>query len=380
MVRARGSAPNDRPPAARVRARSAAASVRYDAWMLSAAALLLLAALPRQARDGPEPDSLWEAGRRAEAHDALARQLEATPQDAALRAQLAQRQLSVQRYAAALETLAPLGPDVDPARGTALYFLARYEEALPKLRADDPQQIVMRLESLLALGRESEAEPDLRAASELLGAQDARVLGYRARSLAHQGQAAQAIPLFRAVLEADPWNAAALFGLGRALIAVGEREEGLAVLEHHRALVPLLDQLDFAQRNLDLAPLHAPNLALLGDAERALGRLERAQAAYERALALATGEDLVPIALRYARLLAEDRDQLDQAVSALEAAALRQPDARLYVRAGDLLRAAGRWTEGLQRYHKAREQRPDDAAIAQRIQSASDASRGELPK
>ncbi len=350
--------------------------------MITLAGLLGLAALalPRQQPDGLDPEALWNAGRRVEALEALARRLEAAPQDPAVRLELAQRQIAVQRYAAALETLAPLGAEADPARGMALYFLARYEEALPKLRADDPQQIVLRIESQLALGREDEAEAELDRAAHMLGAQDPRVASYRARSLAAHGRFAEAILLFRSVLAADPWNAAAMFGLGRALIAVGQRDEGLSVLERHRALVPLLDQLDFAQRNLDLAPVHAPNLALLGDAERALGRLDRAQAAYERALALAQGDELVPIALRHARLLAEDRSELDQAVAALEAAALRRPDARLFVRAGDLLHAAGRSVEGIQRYYQARELRPEDPAIAQRIQAANDAYRREPPK
>ena len=156
----------------------------------------------------------------------------------------------------------------------------------------------------------------------------------------------------------------------RALISAGERDEGLAVLERHRTLVPLFDQLDFAERSVDLAPLHAPNHAAVGDAQRALGRLDEAQAAYARAIELARGEELVPIALRQARLLAEDRSNVDGAVSALESAAVRFPDARLFVRSGDLLMTAGRPIDAVQRYLKARELRPQDAQIAQRIEAA----------
>ena len=41
--------------------------------------------------------------------------------------------------------------------------------------------------------------------------------------------------------------AAALFGLGRSLVALGERDEGLAALAEHRRRAPLVDALDFGR-------------------------------------------------------------------------------------------------------------------------------------
>ena len=53
----------------------------------------------------------------------------------------------------------------------------------------------------------------------------------------------------------------------------------------------LLDRLDDAHRTVELAPHHGPNHAALGDAERALGRTDRAEAAYRAALE--RGADIV---------------------------------------------------------------------------------------
>ena len=331
------------------------------------ASFLLLWASSRQAED---PGALWAAGRRADAIHALQARLQASPDDRPLRLDLAERQLEVHWYSAALETVGPLGQEADRVRARALYRLGRWDEALVLLSRDDPGEILLRLEAQEVLGQDAGSEADLARASELLGADDPHLLVYQARAEARRGRWPEAVAAFRRAVASDPYDGAALFGLGRALISAGERDEGLAVLERHRTLVPLLDQLDFAERSVDLAPLHAPNHAAVGDAQRALGRLDEAQAAYARAIDLARGEELVPIALRQARLLAQDRSNVEGAVSALESAAARFPDARLFVRSGDLLMTAGRPLDAVQRFLRARELRPDDAQIAQRIEAA----------
>jgi len=332
--------------------------------------LALLALLSSAARQADDPDALWAAGKRSDAIHALEARVSAAPDERPLRLKLAERQLEVHWYAAALETVGPLGSEADGVRARALYRLGRWDEALKLLSRDDPAQILLRLEAEEALGRDADSEQDLARAGELLGPNDPHLLVYQARAEARGGHWPEAVASFRRAVEADPYDPAALFGLGRALISAGERDEGLAVLERHRALTPLLDQLDFAERSVDLAPLHASNHAAVGDAERALGRLDAAQVAYARAIELARGEELVPIALRQARLLAEDRSNVDGAVSALESAGARFPDARLFVRSGDLLMTAGRPLDAVQRFLKARELRPDDAQIAQRIEAA----------
>ena len=328
---------------------------------------LLVAALALAAAPQDPAAELWQAGRRVEAIEAWERELAAVPGDRALRLRLVEAQLAVHRYAAALECAAPLGDEAERARGVALYRLGRWEEALQHLARDDELQLLMRVECLEALAREQESAREVDQAAERLGEDDVRVLGFRARALARRGDDAGALVLYRRAHELDPYDPAALFGLGRALVAVGEREQGLARLQEHRELTPKLDALDFAQRSVDLAPLHAGNHATVGDAERALGRTQRALEAYERAYALATREQVVPIALRLARLLAEDLERLDAAVALLEEAGAKVDDPRPWVRAGDLLRADGRPMDAIQRYLRARELRPDDAAIQQRI-------------
>lgn len=337
-----------------------------------------LACAPSVAQDPGA--ALWDAGRRAEAIDAWQAALSAAPTDSELRLRLTEAQLAVHRYAAALETAAPLGAEADRQCGLAYYRLGRWEEALAHLQRDPPLQLLMRIEAFEALGRAEEADLEIERAAESLGAEDVRVLGHRARSLARRGDDAGALEFFRRAHALDPYDPGALFGLGRALVAVGQREEGLARLEEHRALTPKLDALDFALRGVDLAPLHAANHAALGDAERELGRFEAARSAYGRGLDLAAPTEATPIALRCARLLAEDMDQLDAAVALLEQTGTKSGDVRNWVRAGDLLQGANRPLEAVQRYLKARELRPDDAAIEARIEAAHGAYRKEPRK
>jgi len=315
-----------------------------------------------------EADRLWNEGRRVEAVDAWARELAERPDDAALRARYVECALAIHRYEAALDAMGPPGEGrFADVRGVALYHLARYDEAVRHLDPTDGLQALMRVDSYEALGRLDEAERALDAAAAVLGEDDARVLSWRGRAAQRRGAHERAVELFRAALDADPWNAEALFGLGQSLVRTGAREEGLALLERHRELVELLDQLDYARRGIDLAPLHASNWAHAGDLEREIGRIDRAERAYGRALELATDDELVPIALRAARLLTEDRGDVDAAVVLLDQAATRVPDARLFVRAGDHLRAAGRFSEALARYERARARRPTDRAVLQRI-------------
>jgi tetratricopeptide (TPR) repeat protein len=311
--------------------------------------------------------ALWNQGKREDAVAAWAAELVRRPSDVELRWTLVRAELALHRNAAAFEHLAPLGAEADAVRGTALFRMARYEEALHKLRADDVEQLVMRIDALEALARFDEAEAAVGALATLAGDGDPRVTTARGRGLARKRKFDEAAAQFRRSLERDPCDAAALFGLGQALVRAGKREEGLRVLEEHRRVTPLLDQLDFAKRSVDLAPLHAPNHAAVGDAERALGRLELAEKAYARASELARGDEVVPVALRRARLFAEDRRDVARAVELLDEAAARAPDARLFVRAGDLLASDRRVDEALQRYESARKLRPSDAEIERRI-------------
>jgi tetratricopeptide (TPR) repeat protein len=332
-------------------------------------ALSVAALLPLQ-----DPGQLWDQGRRLEAIELLVERVEAEPADRDARLLLVRCELAVHRYTAALEHAAPLGEEVRRERGRALFMLTRYEEALEQLDASSAEQTLMVVDALEALGRFEEADRALERTIGLLGEERADVLVLLARRHDRHDRVDQAVATFRRAVAADPLDRAALYGLGRALLRAGEREEALAVLEQHRLLVPILDQLDEARRLIDMAPAHGPNHARVGDVERKLGRIERAEAAYLRAFELAEAEQIAPVALRLARLLAEDRQLVDEAVAVLREAGQRVEDPRPWVRAGDYRMEQGDALAALQLYFEAEKLRPRDAQIRERIEAA----RGEL--
>ncbi len=350
------------------------APVMAPVLALAAAAAALTFGSPA-ARDAlSDAQALWEAGRRLEA---VARLADAGDLDAGARLALVRWELAVHRYAAALEHAEGLDERADPLRGLALYRLGRFAEAVPLLDPSDGELCLRRIDALEALGRFDEAAELLDDLARALGAEHAEVLALRGHERARAGDDEGAVRAFRRALAADPVHGAATFGLGRALLRLDRADEALAVLERHRALVPLLDQLEFARQSLDLDPLHGPNHALVGDARRALGRLAAAPALlaqaerdYERACELAAADELVPIALRLARLRAEDLGDVDRAVAALDAAAARADDVRLAVRAGDVLLDAGRAAEAARRYETALAARPGDPQIVARLERA----------
>ncbi len=311
---------------------------------------------------------LWNAGARTEAIDALAAEVERRPDDPALRRDLVQYEVAVHRYVAALEHMKSLGDEVRALRALALFRVGDYTNTLTYLEKDDIGEALMRIDALEALGRFTECDAELKEARAGKMRDDARVLACEGRRLMRVSQPADAALAFRLAVEADPWNGETLFGLGRALVASGARAEGLAVLQRHRELLPRLDRLEFARRSIDLAPTHAPNHTALADAERELGRLERAENAYRTAAQLAKCPELVPNALRHARLFAEDRNDPEKAIELLVTTAERCPDARLYVRAGDLQHGLSRPKEALALYTRALALRPEDPKIRQKIE------------
>lgn len=326
------------------------------------------------------------AGRQRDAAEVMMLLLEEEPTNRELRSDLVKLEMRIGRYAAALEHAEPLGEVFNAMRGKALYLLGRYDEALVFLESDDAGSILFRHEALRALARFEEASQALEQAARLLGKDNVEVCVRRGQALARENKFDLAVQQFRSALERDPLCAAAVFGLGRALIPLGKQTEGLTLLEQHRSMTPLLDDLDFARRNLELDLSHAPNHAAVGDAIRALipfdaALLSESRTAYARATELATGLEITPIALRYARLLEEELQEPAQAARVLEAAFAARKSARLAVRAGDIWMRASMPAEALVQFTLAQELRPKDAVIAERMEAARDAvAAGEAPR
>lgn len=336
------------------------------------AALVLALAQSPAASAPATPVELWNAGRRADAIARLEAGLATSRDAAADRVQLARWELELTRYDAALKHLDGLGPQWDKLRGELYYRSHRYEPALRRLDPADAEHALWIVDALEALERFDEADAALDRATALRGAGDARVQSQRGRAFARDGRWKEALPCFETAHKADPIDAEALFGLGQALVRSGDEKRGLELLEQHQRLLPLLDRLQFAQQSLALEPLSAPNHAAIGDVERELARTdtsrrERAAAAYERALELALPAQVVPIALRAARCYDEDFRDVDRAVALLVTCEARVPDARLPVRAGDLLAKAARRDDALAAYRRGLALRPNDAQIQARI-------------
>jgi len=316
-------------------------------------------------------ETLWDQGRREEAIADWERALDRAPDDRELRRRLVDALLSVHRYSGALDAARALGADGAAVRGFALFRLGRHEEALLELPRSDDRSLILRIDAAEALGRFDESDAALDALVKRTAIDDPRLPTLLGKRALRRGEFELARQSFERALRIDPCDPAALFGLGRALVKLGKREEALRYLDEHRRVTPLLDQLDFAQRAVDLAPHHAANVAAVGDAERALGRIDRAESAYARATLLANrAEELTPIALRHARLLCEDRHDIRAGVKLLDAAAQRVSDPRLLVRAGELWMQLGDRKEAATRLERALQLNPGDREIQRRLDAA----------
>ncbi len=338
--------------------------------------------LPGPDRLDGEAESLWAAGLRVEALAVMADELAATPDDQPLRRLYAERLMTVHRYAEALQTVAPLGPQADALRGRAHYLLGEFAPAAPLLAAtasgQGPTATLMLMDALEALGRGDEAVAVAEQAGERLGAEHPQLLAFRGRRAALAERPEDAADLFRQALAADPLQLEALYGLGQALLRTGARTEALEVLQRHRELVPLRDRYDFALRAVDLAPTRASNHAQLGDVLRSLGQHDEALERFAHAQTLATPDEVVAVTLRHARAILDVTEDVERCIALLDEVASTGSDPRLPVRAGDVLMRAGRLGEAVMRFEWAQRMRPEDVQIGARLTRALDALEAEV--
>jgi tetratricopeptide (TPR) repeat protein len=307
----------------------------------------------------------WEAGARQEAVLELSGAAERSGSPERWRT-LARWCFETHRLEQSLAALDRLGADPERLRGRLLVRLLRYEEGLALLGRDSELELLARLEALEALGRFEDWPAELEAGAKLLGPTHPELLRRQGRLDLEAGRLDAAIEAFERCLAQDATLAPALFGLGQALLRAGREQEGLEKLAQHRVLVPLLDELEFARRSLDLAPSHGPNWASLGDVQRRLGQPQVALASYARALSLTQGEERAPIVLRAARLEEEDLAQPTQALARLEAEWSLHGDLRVLVRASDVAARAGDLARALELIDLALARRPADAALLER--------------
>lgn len=322
----------------------------------------------------PAGQARWNRGERREAVAELEAWLAAHPEAHGDWLRLAEWRSRIRRHTAALEALERLpteiarGTEARRLRGEALFALDRLDEALEHLDPERLDHARFRIQSLESLGRRDALERELEAAEQRFGPEHSDFLVARGQLALRAGDPARAGDAFERALALDDLELRALFGLGTALIRTGERERGLELLQKHRTLLPLLDRVHFAQESLALAPNHAPNHVALAEAWRDLGRLDAAEASFRQALQWVTAADAVPVGLRWARFLEEQRERPRDAVAHLDRLFESLPtDPRPPVRAGDILARLGDKPEAAKRFRAALRLLPGDAQIEARL-------------
>ena len=184
---------------------------------------------PQRAQE--EAAALWSSGNREESIARLTKALADDPEDIALREQLARQQLVVHRYAAALETTQAAGQALQHITAEALFYLDRFEEALPLLDSSDPTQALARVTAFEVLGYSDEATAALDEMVDLAGVDLLGMSLARGRLHAAAGRHEDAAFAYQSVLDKQPNDPGALFGLGQAWVRTGRREQGLELLK-----------------------------------------------------------------------------------------------------------------------------------------------------
>ena len=315
----------------------------------------------------PGAVELLRSGKAPEALEVVREAVAQTPEDDALRRDAVELAFACKRWKDALAWTEGR-PAFRAKRAEAAFFAGRYAEAIELLDESQAGEAFLLLDALEALGQLARHDQVLERLRVRLGENHVQVAAALGRVALRNRDYPKATACFARALEQDPWLLEAIFGHGRALVLSGQRDAGRAELTRHRRLVPLFDQLDFAERGVELDASHGPNHARVGDVERQIGRSARAKAAYERGLERTAGNDRTPIVLRLARLLIEDEQDTPQAVELLRAELVSRFDPRVGVRLGDILRDADDLEGARAAYADVLRRRPKDDAVRQRLE------------
>ena len=310
-----GKLPAGGPDAAGMRyasVRRYAAGLRYGAWGLAAAAVLLLATLT------------W-------------------------------RQAGIYRDEVALFShVVALNPEARDAHlnlGSALFEAERFDEGLAvsrvavEQRPDSAGALANVGRALVYFERFTEAEEHLRRAV-VLDPRNTTAHQNLAEALRKQGRYAAAVESYRAVLAIDAGFALAYAGMGMARFEAQRYAEALAALEQALALQPEL-----------AAPGTLP--LFMGRAARELGRLDAAAGHFARAMELDPG-NVEPILDLATLRRGQQRDRAADALLA-RARALRPGDPALLHTVAEAFRTQGRLEEAIAGYRAVLELDPEYA-------------------
>jgi protein O-GlcNAc transferase len=196
----------------------------------------------------------------------------------------------------------------------------------------------------------------------------------RGQILAALNRLDDSIGACRRAIELRPRYVDAMFGLGLALHAKGEREQAMDAYrrtlelkpDHVEALNNLANALQVAGRLGEAIDAYRRALAArpnfleaqnnLGGALQAAGRLDEAVAVFRQALA--ARPDFVPLHINLGVALMAKR-QLDEAITVLRHATELNPDfSQSWYNLGNALRDKGQWSEAAAAYRKAVALRP----------------------
>jgi tetratricopeptide (TPR) repeat protein len=198
----------------------------------------------------------------------LSRYMQAHPDDARPRVPLGMSQFILSDYGGALDTLSPLGAQLD----TVPLLAYAYAESLVKTGETD--QGIARLENL------EKADPNLAVVPVALG-------GAFASEKQYQNAEAQ----FRTALHINPADKNAQFGLALTLLALGQKDEALSLLKELANQPETNDPKIFYQ---------------LGRLQLDLGETDAAIANLEAAARLAPDDDAIRLELKKARDLKDE--------------------------------------------------------------------------
>jgi tetratricopeptide (TPR) repeat protein len=245
-------------------------------------------------------------------------------------------------------------------KGDPTAALGHVEPALVDSKSLAPGErargLAIRGAALLALGRPQDALAGLEEAVKLDGSSVlAKGNLALAQSALHHDE--QAIPLWSAVMSAEPKNTAWAIGQIRSLLALRKGSEALAA----------------GTRALTLSPKNSQIHLLTGLAQDQLERFPDAEASYKKALELDPANGEAGIAL--GRLYLRTRRVADARAELTALGAKRPQDARVRVALGDVALAAGDLAAAQDEYQRATTLAPDlaDAWVA-RARAASERS------